>query len=112
MDQKKTDKFFENGRARLLELEEKLLALEDDDIDLDVETVDTKQTIKLRGPKKAEWVLSTNSGAMQLWIAAVGRSFKLDENAKGDFVLTATGQTLAQVVEECLSKHYGRKIEL
>ena len=37
---------------------------------------------------------------------------KLDEDGKGGFVLAGTGQNLQQVVEECLSKHYGRKIEL
>lgn len=112
MGSDRTDRFFENGKKALQALEEKLLALEEDDLDLDVETVDTKQTIKIREPRKADWVLSTNSGAFQMWVAAVGKSFKLDEDGKGGFVLKATGQTLQQVIEECLSRHAGRTISL
>jgi frataxin-like iron-binding protein CyaY len=112
MGNDKLDRFFEDGKKALQALEEKLLALEEDDLDLDVETVDTKQTIKIREPKKADWVLSTNSGAYQMWVAAVGRSFKLDQDGKGGFVLKATGQTLQQVIEECLTQHIGRPIRL
>ena len=68
--------------------------------------------VRIRAPKKAEWVLSSNSGACQLWIAAVGRSFKLDEDGKGGFVLASTGQGLEAVVRECLEKHLGKTVSL
>lgn len=112
-DQKRMEKYFEDARQRLGELEEKLLALSDrdPDLDMDVELVDTKMAIKIRKPK-AEWVISTNSGAWQIWIAAVGHSFKLDEDGKGGFVLKATGQTLDQVIEECFSRHFGKPVAL
>ena len=105
------DRFFEDARARMGELEELLLAVDDPSIDLDVELVDTKMSVRIAAPR-ADWVISTNSGAYQIWIAAVGRSFKLDQDGKGGFVLAATGQSLAQVVAECLTKHLGKTIAL
>ena len=57
-----------------------------------------KMTVNITKPK-AQWVLSTNSGAKQIWIAALTKSWKLDEDGKGGFVLKDSGQSLKEVVE-------------
>jgi len=104
------DRYFADARARLTELEDRLLAL-DEDLGVDCELVDTKMTVSIARPK-AQWVISTNSGAKQIWIAALTKSWKLDEDGKGGFVLKESGQSLKQVVEHCLTQQLGQKIEL
>jgi frataxin-like iron-binding protein CyaY len=106
------DLFFENAKHQLDLLEERLLNIPDEVADLDCDLVDTKMTVKIRAPQKADWVISTNSGALQIWIAALGKSFKLNEDGQGGFVLLSTNQSLLQVLEECLTKHLGRPVSL
>jgi len=104
------DKYFADARKRLAELEDALLAL-DEELNIDCELVDTKMTVSIAKPK-AQWVISTNSGAKQIWIAALTKSWKLDEDGKGGFVLKETGQSLEDVVAYCLTQHFGKKIAL
>src|SRR5580704_3571588 len=94
------DKYFSDARKRLGELEDALLGL-DESLGVDCELVDTKMVVTIAKPK-ATWVISTNSGAKQVWIAALTRSWKLDEDGKGGFVLKETGQSLGDVVAYCL----------
>jgi iron donor protein CyaY len=105
-----TDKYFADARRRLAELEDALLAL-DEELGIDCELVDTKMTVSIVKPR-AQWVISTNSGARQIWIAALTKSWKLDEDGHGGFVLKETGQSLKQVIEYCLGQHFGKKVEL
>src|SRR5947209_2675484 len=100
------DKYFADAKKRLTELEEALLRL-DEELNVDCELVDTKMTVNIAKPK-AQWVISTNSGAKQIWIAALTKSWKLDEDGKGGFVLKESGQSLKQVLEHCLTQHFGR----
>ncbi len=104
------DRYFADARRVLAELEDSLLGL-DESLNVDCELVDTKMTVNIAQPK-AQWVISTNSGAKQIWIAALTRSFKLDEDGKGGFVLKETGQSLRDVVAHCLDEHFRRKIPL
>ena len=110
MSQDGMDKYFADARHRLSELEEKILGL-DEDLNIDCELVDTKMVVTIAKPK-ATWIISTNSGAKQIWIAALTKSWKLDEDKKGGFVLKETGQNLNQVVSHCLTQHFGKKIDL
>src|SRR5579863_3330104 len=107
---KTIDQYFADARARLEELEEALLKV-GEELDLDVELVDTKMVVNIPSPK-AQWVISTNSGARQIWIAALTKSWKLDEDGKGGFVLKESGQSLKDVVARCLSTHLGKKVSL
>src|SRR5262249_4183518 len=108
MPQDAMDKYFADARRRLAELQEALPAL-DEILGVDCELVDTKMTVNIAKPK-TQWVISTNSGARQIWIAALTKSWKLDEDGKGGFVLKETGQSLKQVVAYCLDQHFGKKI--
>jgi len=102
------DKYFADARQRLAELEDALLAL-DEDLGVDCELVDTKMTVSIAKPK-AQWVISTNSGAKQIWIAALTKSWKLDEDGQGGFVLKESGKNLKEVVAYCLEQHFGKKV--
>ena len=104
------DRYFANAKARLEDLERSLLAL-DEELGIDCELVDTKMNITITRPK-ATWVVSTNSGAKQIWIAALTKSWKLDEDGKGGFVLKETGQSLKEILAHCLSEHFGKKLAL
>jgi frataxin-like iron-binding protein CyaY len=110
MSKTELDRYFAEARVRLSALERSLLEL-DEELGLDCELVDTKMTVQIAEPPTT-WVISTNSGARQIWIAALTKSWKLDEDGAGGFVLKETGQDLRGVVEHCLSVHFGRKIEL
>lgn len=104
------DRYFADARARLVELENALLELSED-LGIDCELVDTKMTVTIAKPK-VTWIISTNSGVKQIWIAALTKSWKLDENGKGGFVLKETGQDLRSVIEHCLTTHLGKPIAL
>jgi frataxin-like iron-binding protein CyaY len=110
MTQDGMDKYFADARKRLTELEDSLLGL-DEELGVDCELVDTKMSVNIARPK-ATWVISTNSGAKQIWIAALTKSWKLDEDGKGGFVLRETGQSLKDVVSQCLSTQLGKKVSL
>jgi frataxin-like iron-binding protein CyaY len=108
------DRYFADAKKRLHALEEKLLAL-DEDLGIDCELVDTKMVVNISATAakpKTQWVISTNSGSKQIWIAALTKSWKLDEDGKGGFVLKDTGQTLDQVLEHCLTTHLAKPVKL
>jgi CyaY protein len=62
---------------------------------------------------KAKFVVSPNAPVRQIWISANSRSFKLDwDEARGEFVLPATGQSLEGFIAESISTHLGEPVTL
>jgi iron donor protein CyaY len=60
-----------------------------------------------------KFVVSPNSPVRQIWLSALSRSFKLEWNdARGAFVLPGSGQTLAEVVADAISKQIGEQVTL
>src|SRR5580700_8018928 len=69
-------------------------------------------TIEFEDPP-AKFVVSPNSPVRQIWVSAHSRSFKLDwEAARDAFVLTASGQTLAEMVGEAIGQQLDEKVSL
>jgi len=69
-------------------------------------------TIEFEEPP-AKFVVSPNAPVRQIWVSALGKSFKLVWNDdRNEFVLPETGQALKQVIEEAISKHLGEQITL
>jgi iron donor protein CyaY len=61
----------------------------------------------------AKFVVSPNSPVRQIWVSAHSKSFKLDWDAtRGSFVLTASGQTLADMVGEAIGQQLNEKVSL
>lgn len=61
----------------------------------------------------AKFVVSPNSPVRQIWVSAHSRSFKLAWDAgKAAFVLPETGQTLAEMVSEAVSRQLGGQLSL
>jgi CyaY protein len=61
----------------------------------------------------AKFVVSPNSPVKQIWVSALSKSFKLGwDEARNDFVLPETGQTLKEVVQDAMALHLGEQIRL
>ena len=62
---------------------------------------------------KAKFVVSPNSPVRQIWVSAHAKSFKLDWNeAKQNFVLPETDQTLEQLIGSAISQHLTEEVKL
>ena len=61
----------------------------------------------------AKFVVSPNSPVRQIWVSAHSKSFKLDwDAARDEFVLSTTGQSLAQMVGGAISQQMGQEVKL
>ena len=61
----------------------------------------------------AKFVVSPNAPVRQIWVSAHSKSFKLDfDFARQEFVLAATGQSLAQMVGAAISQQLGQEVKL
>jgi CyaY protein len=61
----------------------------------------------------AKFVVSPNSPVRQIWVSAHSKSFKLDwDPARQEFVLAATGESLAQMVGGAISQQLGEEVKL
>lgn len=61
----------------------------------------------------AKFVVSPNAPVRQIWVSAHSKSFKLDwEATRQQFVLPATGQSLAEMVGAAISQQLGGEIKL
>src|SRR6516225_11380366 len=59
----------------------------------------------------AKFVVSPNTPVRQIWLSAHSKSFKLDwDPARSAFVLPTSGQTLAEVVADAISKQIGEAV--
>jgi CyaY protein len=68
-------------------------------------------TIEFDDPP-AKFVVSPNAPVKQVWVSAHVKSFKLDwSEAEHAFVLPS-GQTLKELIAECISKQVGADISL
>jgi iron donor protein CyaY len=60
-----------------------------------------------------KFVVSPNAPVQQIWVSAHSKSFKLDwDPARATFVLSGTGQTLAQLIGDAVGKQLGEKVTL
>ena len=69
-------------------------------------------TVEFEDPP-AKFVVSPNSPVRQIWVSAHSRSFKLDwDQARGEFVLPETGQSLKALIQDAISKQLGEPVQL
>src|ERR1700689_1275683 len=60
-----------------------------------------------------KFVVSPNAPVRQIWVSAHSRSFKLDwDQSREQFVLPATGQSLAEKVGGAISQQLGQEVKL
>jgi len=60
-----------------------------------------------------KFVVSPNSPVRQIWVSAHSKSFKLDwDPTRNAFVLSGTGQTLAELMGDAVGKQLGKRVSL
>jgi iron donor protein CyaY len=88
------------------------LATAGDDFGFEADLNDGALKIEFEDPP-AKFVISPNRPVHQIWVSALTRSFKLDwDDARSAFALTATGQTLNQLISEVVSTQIGKSVEV
>lgn len=81
-------------------------------VDLDPDFQAGALTIEFDAPKE-KFVVSPNAPVHQIWVSARVKSFKLDwDDHKNTFILSATGQTLKQLVGDLISQRTGEALAL
>jgi CyaY protein len=90
----------------------KKLAAATDEADFEVDFNSGALAIEFEEPP-GKFVISPNSPVSQIWVSAHSKSYKLDwDGAQGDFVLTGTGQTLTQLIQDAIAKQLGEEVSL
>ena len=94
-----------------LERVHRALAKASDDHDFETDFGGTL-TIEFDSPP-AKFVVSPNTPVRQIWVSAHSKSFKLDwDPVREKFVLPETGQSLAQLLSEAVSRQIGEDVQL
>ncbi len=89
-------------------LEHSLISAEEE-ADFEVENQGGALHISFDEPP-GRFVISPNSPARQIWISALGTSFKLDWSDKAQsFVLEKSGENLKQLVNRLMNQHFGEE---
>jgi CyaY protein len=61
----------------------------------------------------AKFIVSPNTPVRQIWVSAHSKSYKLDWDASRDqFVLTESGQTLTELMEDAVGRQIGEEVHL
>jgi CyaY protein len=60
----------------------------------------------------AKFVVSPNAPVKQIWVSAHVKSFKLDWSEQARAFVLPGGQTLRELMAECVAKQVGEKVEL
>jgi len=68
-------------------------------------------TVEFEDPP-AKFVVSPNAPVKQMWVSAHSRSFKLDWDPARVAFVTASGQTLAEMMADAVSQQMGAPVSL
>ena len=68
-------------------------------------------TVEFEEPP-GKFVVSPNAPVKQVWVSAHVRSFKLDWNSDAQAFVLPGGQTLRELMGECVSKQIGEEVNL
>ena len=61
----------------------------------------------------AKFVISPNTPVRQIWVSAHAKSYKLDwDPGENAFVLSGTGETLTDLIQNAISKQLGEEVTL
>jgi CyaY protein len=60
----------------------------------------------------AKFVVSPNAPVKQIWVSAHVKSFKLDWNEQAQAFVLPTGQTLKELMADCVARQVGEEVEL
>jgi len=90
----------------------KRLTAASDDADFEADFNSGALAIEFSDPP-GKFVISPNSPVRQIWVSAHSKSYKLDwDPVENSFVLSQSGQTLTELVQEAISKQLGEEVAL
>lgn len=90
----------------------KALGTASDSFDFEADINNGALTVELEHPP-AKFVISPQTPVRQVWVSAHSKSFKLDwMPARNAFVLSESGQTLAELISAHISAHLGEEVAL
>jgi iron-sulfur cluster assembly protein CyaY len=88
------------------------LAAASDDADFEADFNSGALAIEFENPP-GKFVISPNAPVHQIWVSAHSKSYKLDwDTVQNTFVLSSTGQTLTELMQEAITKQLGEEISL
>jgi iron donor protein CyaY len=88
------------------------LAAASDDAEFEVDFNAGALGIEFENPP-GKFVISPNSPVRQIWVSAHSKSYKLDwDGVRNSFVLTGTGETLTELIQEAIAKQLGEEVSL
>jgi CyaY protein len=90
----------------------KRLAAASDDAEFEADFNAGALGIEFENPP-AKFVISPNSPVRQIWVSAHSKSYKLDwDSVENAFVLSGTGQTLVELIQDAITKQLGEEVSL
>lgn len=90
----------------------KRLTAASDDADFEADFNSGALAIEFPDPP-GKFVISPNTPVRQIWVSAHSKSYKLDwDPAQNTFVLTQSGQTLTELIQDAIRKQLGDEVTL
>lgn len=106
------DQDFKRRADEALESLYKRLTAASDEAEFEADFNSGALAIEFENPP-GKFVVSPNAPVHQIWVSAHSKSYKLDWDAvQNAFVLQSTGQTLAEVIQEAITKQLGEEVSL
>jgi iron-sulfur cluster assembly protein CyaY len=106
------DQDFKRRADEALESLYKRLTAASDEAEFEADFNSGALAIEFENPP-GKFVVSPNAPVHQIWVSAHSKSYKLDWDAvQSAFVLQSTGQTLAEVIQEAITKQLGEEVSL
>ena len=83
-----------------------------EDYEFDVDFNSGALAVEFEDPP-VKFVISPNAPVRQIWVSAHSKSYKLDwDIVESTFVLTSTGQTLKDLIQEAVGTQLGEAVDL
>jgi iron donor protein CyaY len=106
------DQDFKNRADHSLQALYRRLSAASDDAAFEADFNSGALTIEFEEPP-GKFVISPNAPVHQIWVSAHSKSYKLDwDNVENDFVLTSSGQTLTELIQDAIAKQLGEEVSL
>lgn len=106
------DQEFKNRADQSLQALYRRLTAASDDAAFEADFNAGALTIEFEEPP-AKFVISPNAPVHQIWVSAHSKSYKLDwDSVENDFVLSSSGQTLTELIQDAIAKQLGEEVSL
>ena len=106
------DQEFKNRAEESLQALYRRLTAASDEAEFEADFNSGALAIEFEEPP-GKFVISPNAPVHQIWVSAHSKSYKLDwDAAANDFVLSSSGQTLPQLIQDAIGKQLGEEVTL